>query len=297
MANLMNHLPDPKKDELNNIVAVIKKNCDDIEKIILFGSYARGSYKEAKDLNPSSRTGHVSDYDILVVTGKKDVALNSTLWSKISEELQNLNLSAFPKIITHDIEALNKKLSEGQYFFSDIKKEGFVLFDTGKFELAGAKKLSGEEKRKIAQKHFGYWSDKAQMFLGDYNSNLSNFSATGKEKFLTQAAFHLHQVAESCYKAILLVFTNYTPREHFLEILSKESEKCCPELKDIFSKATKEDEDRFNLLDYAYIGGRYDPEYYISKGDLSIMFFSVQKLSHLTEELCNKKIHNFTKNE
>lgn len=293
MENSINHLPDVKKNELERIVAVIKKNCDNIEKIILFGSYARGNYKEAKDLIPSSRTGHVSDYDILVVTGKKDVALNSLLWGRISEELQGLNLSAFPKILTHDIEELNKKLSEGQYFFSDIKKEGILLFDTGKFELAEEKKLNAEEKRQIAQKHFDYWFTKAERFLGDYNSNFSKFEVNKDDSFLTQAAFHLHQVAESCYKGILLVFTNYTPREHFLEILGKKAENCSAEFKDIFSKATKQDEDRFNLLEYAYIGGRYDPEYYISKEDLKILEASVQKLFKLTEESCKKKISSF----
>lgn len=290
MENLINRLPDSKRNELDRIVAVIKKNCSDIEKIILFGSYARGNYKEAKDISPNSRTGHVSDYDILVITNKKDVALNSLLWGRISEEIQSLNLSAFPKILTHDIEELNKKLSEGQYFFSDIKKEGIVLFDTGNFELADEKNLSAAERQQIAKRHFDYWFKKAERFLGDYNSNLRNFESDKDNSFLTQAAFHLHQVAESCYKGILLVFTNYTPREHFLEILGKKAEKCSSEFKDIFSKATKEDEDRFNLLEYAYIGGRYDPEYYISKEDLDVLFLSVQKLFRLTEELCKKKI-------
>jgi predicted nucleotidyltransferase/HEPN domain-containing protein len=290
MENYISRLPDSKRNELDRIVAAIKKNCSDIEKIILFGSYARGSYKEEKDLSPTSRTGHVSDYDILVVTGKKDVALNSVLWGKVSEELQTLNLSAFPKILTHDIGELNKKLSEGQYFFSDIKKEGILLFDTGKFELVDKKKLTPQEKQQIAQKHFDYWFTKAKRFLGDYNSNLSKFEANKDDSFLTQAAFHLHQVAESCYKGTLLVFTNYTPREHFLEILGKKAEKCSDEFKYIFPKTTKADEDRFNLLEYAYIGGRYDPEYYISKEDLGILFVSVQNLSNLTEELCKRKI-------
>ncbi len=293
MENSISHLPDVKKNELERIVAVIKKNCDDIEKIILFGSYARGNYKEAKDLNPISRTGHVSDYDVLVVTGKKDVALNSALWGRVSEELQSLNLTAFPKILTHDIEELNKKLSEGQYFFSDIKKEGIMLFDAGNFELSEEKKMTAEEKQKIAQKHFYYWFTKAERFLEDYNSNLSKFEANKDDSFLTQAAFHLHQVAESCYKGILLVFTNYTPREHFLEILGKKAEKCSTEFKDIFSKVKQEDEDRFNLLEYAYIGGRYDPDYYISKEDLKILSQDVKVLFNLTEEVCADKIKNF----
>ena len=294
MENSINQLPDSKKNELERIISVIQKNCDDIEKIILFGSYARGNYKEAKDINLTARTGHVSDYDILVVTGRKETSLNSVLWGKISKALQDLNLSAFPKIITHDIEELNKKLSEGQYFFYDIKKEGILLFDTKRFELSEEKRLTPEEKRQIAQKHFDYWSDKFEVFLRDYNSNMESFRTEEKTKFLTQAAFHLHQVAESCYKGTLLVFTNYTPREHFLEILSKEAEKCYPEFGNIFSKATKEDEERFNLLEYAYIGSRYDPEYRISKKDLDILFISVQKLLSLTESSCKKKISDFT---
>lgn len=294
MENSINHLPDVKRKELERIAAVIRKNCDNIEKIILFGSYARGNYKEAKDINPSSRTGHVSDYDILIITGKKEVALNSILWAGISKELQDLNLSAFPKILTHDIEELNKKLSEGQYFFSDIKKEGIVLFDTGNFELAEEKKLTAEERQQIAQKHFDYWFKKAERFFGDYSSNLNNFDINQDNSFLTQAAFHLHQVAESCYKATLLVFTNYTPREHFLEVLGKESEKCSVEFGNIFSKAIKQDEDRFNLLEYAYIGGRYDPDYYISKEDLKILEVSVQKLLKLTAESCKQKISSLT---
>jgi len=290
MDNSINQLPDAKREELERVVSVIRKNCDNIEKVILFGSYARGNYKEEKDLNPNSRTGHVSDYDILVVTGKKDAALNSILWGRISEELQNLNLSAFPKILTHDIEELNKKLSEGQYFFSDIKKEGITLFDTGTFELAEEKKLTSQEKQKIAQKHFDYWFKKAERFLGDYNSNLGRFEVEKDDSFLTQAAFHLHQIAESCYKGVLLVFTNYTPREHFLEILGKESEKCHHVLKDVFSKATPEDENRFNLLEYAYIGGRYDPDYRISKEDLEILAKDVKELLRLTKEACERRI-------
>ncbi len=38
------HLPQPKIDELQSIVSTINQNCTDVEKIILFGSYARGNY-------------------------------------------------------------------------------------------------------------------------------------------------------------------------------------------------------------------------------------------------------------
>lgn len=285
MKTSTDHLPQLKTKELKNIVSVIRKSCNDVEKIILFGSYARGNYKEAKDLKPDSKSGHISDYDILVVTENKEVAINSILWSKVSEELQNLDLSASPKVISHDITELNKKLSEGQYFFSDIKKEGILLFDSQKYALADERQLSPQEKQKVAKDHFEHWFSKAEDFLDSFQLMML------KGRF-TSSAFHLHQIAESCYKAILLVFTNYTPREHFLEILDKEAGKHHAKLKNIFPKLTKEDEDRFKLLEYAYIGGRYDPEYHISRDDLEILAVNVKKLVNLTEEICKKKIEN-----
>ena len=53
------------------MVSVIRQNCPDVEMIILFGSYAGGDGKEATDLDSKRPSGHVSDYDILVVTNKQ----------------------------------------------------------------------------------------------------------------------------------------------------------------------------------------------------------------------------------
>jgi len=286
MENLINHLPQSKRDELKNVVAVVCQNCKDVEKIILFGSYARGDYKEAKDLKENRRSGHISDYDILVVTSKKETAVDSMLWKRISEACKNLNLSAYPKIITHDIEALNIKLAEAQYFYSDIKKEGILLYDTGKHKLADKRELTGSEKQRIAQDHFASWFKSARTFFCQYENAI-------KMDDYKNAAFQLHQSVESAYKSILLVFTNYNPNEHFLEILGRMSEDFHPELRNIFPQNTEEEEDRFQLFEYAYIGGRYDPNYYISKEDLEILAKYVQKLLTLTEGICKEEIESF----
>ncbi|GAG79549.1 unnamed protein product [marine sediment metagenome] len=54
MKDSLAHLPKQKQDELKLIVAKI---CSYIqpEMIILFGSYARGDYKEAKDIAADSK--------------------------------------------------------------------------------------------------------------------------------------------------------------------------------------------------------------------------------------------------
>lgn len=290
MQNSLNHLPKLKQEELEKIIATIRSNCNDVEKIILFGSYARGNYKEKKDLAENRKSGHVSDYDILVVTRNAITALNTNLWHDISEKCRNLNLSADPRILTHDIEELNNKLSVGQYFYSDIREEGIIIFDARNFDFADRRKLNDEEIKKLQREYFEHWFGRAEGFFTTYEFNLSKAVDEKQNLFTSLAAFNLHQATEHAYKTILLVFTLYNPNEHFLEILGKECEQYFPELKSIFPKTTEEEKDLFKLLEYAYIGGRYDPKYKISKEDLEILASDVKKLLEITKRVCEQKI-------
>ncbi len=122
MKQTLEHLPELKRDELNRIASVIREKCDDVEMIILFGSYARGDYKVEADLKPDRRSGHVSDYDILVVPEHKTTVDDVSLWDEITRACNALKTSAHPRIIAHDIWDFNIKLVKGQYFFYDIKK-------------------------------------------------------------------------------------------------------------------------------------------------------------------------------
>lgn len=284
MKSSLAHLPKNKQDELQKITQTIRQNCDNVEMVVLYGSYARGDYKEEKDIDPKAKSGHPSDYDILVVTHKKDVALDINLWSRISKTCQDLGLSAQVRIITHDIEALNIKLAEGQYFFSDVKKDGVMLFNSKHFELAEERNLTMSEKRRIAQDYFEECFGAAESFFDGYNFYL------GKNDY-KRAAFSLHQSAESAYKAVLLVCSNYSPREHFLEFLGNEAAKYSNLMHNIFAKISKEDEERFKLLEYAYIGARYDPNYKISLDDLEKLSVDVKKLLELSKKVCEERIN------
>ncbi len=283
MKNSLNHLPQIKQDELAKIITTIRDSCKDVEKIILFGSYARGDYKEKKDLAENRKSGHVSDYDVLVVTRDAITALDTNLWHDIGEKCRNLKLSADPRILTHDIEELNNKLSVGQYFYSDITEEGIVIFDAENFDFADRRNLSEEEIKKLQREYFEHWFGRAQTFSKGYHFYVS-------EKEYQVAAFNLHQSAEAAYKTILLVFTLYNPNEHFLAILSKECAKHFPELHNLFIRETEAEKERFKLLEYAYIGGRYDPKYKISKDDLEVLERDVKKLLEITKTICEEKL-------
>jgi len=181
---------------------------------------------------------------------------------------------------------VNKNLGVGQYFFSDIKKEGCLLYDSGNFRLTKKRKLKPEEEKRIAQNYFDHWFEKANGFFIDFNH------AYDREDYAL-AAFYLHQVTETCYKAILGVFTRYIPNEHFLRKMNKMAARHDSALKDIFPKETRADRKRFKLLDYAYIGGRYDPEFWISEDDLKELAVHVTDLLKITEKICKEKIRGF----
>ena len=124
MKNSITHLPNLKQEELKKITNLITASSEDVEKIILYGSYARGGYREEKDLKPDRKSGHVSDYDILIITSKKRLALDVSFWNKISEKLNDLNCSAIPRILTIDIEALNIKLDRRTIFLLRHQERG-----------------------------------------------------------------------------------------------------------------------------------------------------------------------------
>jgi hypothetical protein len=85
----------------------------------------------------------------------------------------------------------------------------------------------------------------------------------------------------------------YNPNEHFLAVLGKECEQYFPTLRHLFPKNTDAEKERFKLLEYAYIGGRYDPKYKISKEDLEILEIDVQKLIGITKKICEDRIQSF----
>ncbi len=286
MKTTLDHLPEAKQTELRQIITAIITLCDDIEMIILFGSYARGDWKEAPDLAPDRKSGHPSDYDILAVTRERGPVHDSLLWEKIAARCNVLGLSANVRIIVHEVKFIQERLKEIHYFFSDIVKEGCLLYDKGNYQLRIKHELPPQEKHRIASGHFSHWIQRAQRFFYFSESAL----AKGWDK---EAAFNLHQAAESAYKAFLLVFTNYCPYEHFLALLDKQAHEILPSLDVVFPRENQLDGERFKKFDYAYIGARYDPNFHMTNEDLKYLFERVRHLLELTEKTCRGKIAQY----
>lgn len=287
MKKAISHLPQEKQDDLQKIVERILAFIDPLM-IILFGSYARGDWKEESDLEPDRKSGHASDYDILVITNRKSIATNTNLGANINDSCQKLELTAHPKIISHYLKHVNERLAKGQYFFTDIVKEGILLYDSGKNceQLAEAKQKTPAEQKQIAQEHF---EDSFESIKDFHNAFTYQFSK-GQYK---NAAFQLNQSAEACFKCALLVCTSYIPNEHHLNVLGEHCAKYGVDLLAVFPMETQQQRDLFELLDYAYIGARYDRDYKITKDQLTQLASCVQKLHKVTEKVCKEKIESF----
>jgi predicted nucleotidyltransferase len=200
-------LPENKRSDLQRIVALLREYCPSVGMIILYGSYARGDWKELKDLAPDRKSGHPSDYDILVIL-RDERDCSSTARREIDKAGAEAKLTATPRFIYHDIDYVNRKLEIGQYFFSDIVAEGKMLHDSAAFKLEEEKTLTPAERLKIARNDFEKWFETSAQFFENYKFNYS-------KGWLKLAAFNLHQAAESAYKTVLIVFTGYIPDEHY----------------------------------------------------------------------------------
>jgi len=89
-----------------------------------------------------------------------------------------------------------------------------------------------------------------------------------------------------------LIFGGECPQEHHLDILGDLTADYCPQLKALIPRESDESKELFELLDYAYIGARYDREYNITKEQLEKLSKYVYKLHTVTEKICVAKIES-----
>jgi HEPN domain-containing protein len=200
---------------------------------------------------------------------------------KIEKQLKKKQLEDDPwvTLIIEPIAVVNKQLEKGQYFFSDIKKEGILLYDSGEYQLSEAKELNNEERAAIAQDDYDYWFENGSEFLIDCNNALARND-------YRRSAFYLHQVTESFYNTILLVFSGYKPKLHDIRKLVCMISNYHNDLLKIFHVDTPEQKKCFELLRKAYIEARYNKNYEINKTQLEYLIERVEKLKAITKNIC-----------
>lgn len=290
MKKSISHLPKRKQDDLHYLVQSVLKTLPQAEMIILYGSYATGKYVEHDERTEFGiPTSYMSDYDILVVTsGIPDRDAGKKLDSVEDKYYTNPDFQTPVQFINDDINKLNENLSEGRYFYTQVKKEGIVLYNSGKFKLVRRQKLRYDEIQKQAKEYFNEKYQRTNSFFRD--ANYVYGCADYK-----QSSFYLHQTCENLFYATRLVFTLRNNKQHNLAKLLASVNKHSDDFVKIFPRKTAEEKRLFQLVKSAYVEARYNPDFLVTKEDIDALMPMIKQLFELVKRICEEQIREYGK--
>jgi predicted nucleotidyltransferase/HEPN domain-containing protein len=286
----VDHLPQAQQDELARVrqtlldefgVAIAgatqpwKKN-GKIQKIVLFGSYARNDWVD------EAANGYQSDFDILVIVSHKDLTDVAEYWYVAEDKIERDAAVARPvNIVVHTLDEVNQGLSRGEYFWVDIARDGIALYELPGVELATPKPLTAADAYEMASNYLAQQLPAVDRWIK--LADVSRAESQTDSEWAKNAAFNLHQAAETAYTCFLLVRTHYVPRSHNLKFLRSLAEDKEPRLVDAWPRATKLDRRRFELAKRAYVEARYSASYEIGSDDLAAITTAVRTLRDTVE--------------
>ena len=288
MKTSINYLPEQKRDELRRIVKCVLEVLPGCEMIILYGSYARNTYVDYDQrIEYGIRTCFMSDYDILVVTNTRfQRHVISHILSKATDNYykgMNRNESTTVQFIDESIDDLNKAIDKNRYFYTDIKREGIMLYNSGRYKLARRRKQNYREIKELAEEYYNERFERGNEFL----LGAIFYNEQGLHKM---ASFNLHQACENYYNSIILTFTLYSPKEHSLIKLSARAKTHSLESSKAFPRNTEEEKRLFDLLQDAYVQARYSLHFRITQEDIEALIPKVERLRDITRQCCEERI-------
>jgi len=292
MKTEIDHLPERQQRELARLSEILLEEFDKaiaqatkphkrdgkVYKIILFGSYARDDWVD----EPAN--GYQSDFDLLIVVSHEDLTDIADYWYVAEDRIARDPGIARPvNIIVHSLDEVNSALKRGEYFWTDIARDGIALYELPCHALATPMPLTPADAYRMAQEYFDRWLPSVESFVRGMRYALADGD-------LNKAAFDLHQATERLYICFLLVRTLYFPRSHNIKFLRSLSEDKDPRLVEAWPRDTKLDRARFERLKRAYVEARYSASYEINGADLEALAASVARLREIVVALCTERL-------
>lgn len=291
MKTSLDHLPEGKRAELSRILEVLFREFEDITKrktaarlqgrilkVILFGSYARGDWVD----DPVG--GYKSDYDLLIVVNHDEFADVTDYWMDAEAHLEQAfdiahTLTAPAHFIVHSLADVNRQLTRGRPFFTQILDEGVILYEAADHPLSRPAKLSPAEAFREAHANFEKWFPSADGFFDTARYVVSQ----GRTN---EAAFQLHQATERYYHCVLLTQTLYSTKSHNLNFLRGQAERVAPELIPVWPRSNRFEKRCWELLRRAYVEARFSDQYEITAEQLAWLVERLKDLQARVEQSC-----------
>ena len=298
----LDHLPANKQRELERVLQILFEEFNDVQalatgkrkagrilKVILYGSYARGGWVD----EPHTAKGYQSDFDLLVIVNRQDVADRVKYWAKAEDRLnQELGITKALRtpvnFIVHTLQEVNDGLAHGRYFFMDVAKDGIALYQADDTELHTPKPKTPEQALKMAKEYFDEWFPSAMKRFGGAKYYVS-------QGHFNDAAFDMHQSAERLYHCVLLVCTFYTPHVHNLGFLRTQAERIDMRLVDAWPRDSRRDRAMFEKLKEAYVKARYSKHYRITDEELTWLGQRIEELGRAVHAVCSERISELDK--
>ena len=283
-------LPKKNREDLKYLVELILDKIPVCEMIILYGSYARGtyvSYDEREEFGIP--TSFKSDYDILVINsawGYEKIENKLVSVRNIYDKRGDHRYRVPVQFIHDSIKKVNEDLKYSRYFYTELKRDGIMLYNSGNNKLARRKPLNFGEIKKQGEEYFREKFAKARLFIEQA------VFMYDKEEYV-MSSFNLHQACENLFNAIMLTFTLKNDKEHNLEELFKASRGYAPELIRVFPVGDEEEERLFKILVCSYIEARYNPEFKVSREDVEDLMVKVEKFGMVTKDVCERRIKEY----
>lgn len=294
----LDHLPANKQRELERVKQIIFEEFEDalalatnrwkkkgrIEKLILYGSYARGGWVD--ELHTAK--GYRSDFDLLIIVNDKRLTERVDYWLKLEDRLIrelaiDRTLHTPVNFIVHTLQEVNDGLAHGRYFFMDVAKDGIALHEADERALHTPKPKTPEQALAMAKEYFDEWYPSSARF-----KSAADFLM--REGGMREAAFNMHQATERLYHCVLLVCTFYTPHVQNLGFLRTQAERIDMRLVDAWPRDTRPDRARFEKLKEAYVKARYSKHYRITEEELLWLGGCVEELGKAVHAICSERI-------
>ena len=270
------HLRPAQRQELETAKRVIIQAVRP-EKIILFGIFSMEA--ESRSFSERLPPG-IGAYDLLVVTSQGDRRSDYELQDIIENRCRD---EVAVTALVHDIGYVNRRIAEGQYFFTQIRRSAILLYDAGRTPLSKAVECDLAQVRWMAQQDFDRWRRQSRAFFRSAEFNLE----AGEWKIVI---FMLHQAAEQIYQAILLAFMGYKPTTHNLDKLRRYTNRFSVELALLFPRNSEEEDRLFRLLLSGYVDARYKEDFVVAEGDAHLLTGRVRQLLEIAERVCGNRL-------